>query len=219
MNKLTAEFLGTFCLVFAGAGAIVVNQTTTGGVSHVGIALVFGLVVMAMAYAFGDVSGSHINPAVTLAFVAAGRFKVADATGYIIAQVAGALAAAGLLRLLFPYAATLGQTKPMGNPWQSFGLEIVLTFMLMLVVLCVSSGAKEKGIMAGIAVGGTVGLAALFGGPISGASMNPARSIGPALVAGDLGSLWVYLAAPVLGALLAVPAHRLVFGGSTAPRA
>jgi aquaporin Z len=205
MNKLLAEALGTFCLVFAGTGAIVINQETPGTVTHVGIALVFGLVVMAMVYTLGDVSGAHINPAVSIAFVIARRFPLARLPGYILAQVAGAFAASLLLRVLFPESESLGSTIPAGSGWQSFILEIVLTFMLMLVILSVSSGPKEKGIMAGIAVGGVVALEALFAGPISGASMNPARSIAPALVSGHLASLWVYLIAPVVGGAFAVP--------------
>lgn len=205
MNRLLAEGLGTFCLVFAGAGAIVVNEVSGGTVTHVGVAATFGLIVMAMIYAFGDVSGAHINPAVSAAFVLSGRLPVKRLPGYIAAQVVGALGAAALLRALFPQNELLGATMPAGPVWQSFVLEVVLTFMLMLVILAVASGSKEKGLMAGIAVGGVVGLEAMFAGPISGATMNPARSLGPALVSGNLESLWIYLAAPMLGAALAVP--------------
>lgn len=210
MNKLLAEFLGTFFLVFAGTGAIVIDQVTGGTVTHVGIALTFGLVVMAMIYAFGDISGAHLNPTVTLSFAAARRFPARDVPGYIATQVAGAFAASLLLRVLFPTSPTLGATLPAGPAWQSFVLEIVLTFMLMLVILSVSSGPKEKGLMAGIAIGGVVGLEAMFAGPISGASMNPARSLAPAIVSGHLESLWVYLTAPAIGALLAVPCWVLL---------
>ncbi|MGH7130960.1 MAG: MIP/aquaporin family protein [Phycisphaerales bacterium] len=205
MNKLLAEALGTFCLVFAGTGAIVVNQTTGGTVTHVGVALTFGLVVMAMIYALGDVSGAHLNPAVSVGFVLARRFPVRELPQYVFAQVVGAFAASALLRLLFPANETLGATIPTGSAWQSFILEVVLTLMLMLVILSVSSGPKEKGIMAGIAVGGVVGLEAMFAGPICGASMNPARSLAPAVVSGHMGALWIYLLAPVVGAVLAVP--------------
>jgi aquaporin Z len=205
MNKLLAEALGTFCLVVAGTGAIVINQATGGSITHVGIALTFGLVVMAMIYTLGDVSGAHINPAVSIAFTIARRFPITRLPAYILAQIAGALVASLLLRVLFPESESLGSTIPAGSNWQSFVLEIVLTFMLMLVILSVSSGAKEKGMMAGIAVGGTIALDALFAGPISGASMNPARSLAPAVVSGHLTSLWVYLAAPVIGAAIAVP--------------
>lgn len=205
MNRLLAESLGTFCLVFAGTGAIVVNQTTDGTVTHVGIALTFGLIVMAMIYALGDVSGAHLNPAVTVGFALARRFPVRELPRYVLAQVVGAFVASALLRVLFPANETLGATIPAGTVWQSLILEVVLTFMLMLVILSVSSGPKERGIMAGIAVGGVVGLEALFAGPISGASMNPARSLAPAVVSGHIGALWVYLIAPTTGAMLAVP--------------
>lgn len=209
-RKLFAEFLGTFALIFAGTGAIVANDASTGAIGHAGIALTFGLIVMAMIYCFGDVSGAHFNPAVTIAFAAAGRFAWNAVPGYAVAQITGALAASLLLRALFPSSATLGATLPAGPEGQSFVLEIVLTFFLMLVVLSVSTGAKEKGITAGIAVGAVIALEAMFAGPICGASMNPARSLAPALASGHFEHLWLYLTAPLLGALLAVPACRAV---------
>jgi aquaporin NIP len=205
-QKLAAEFLGTFGLVFAGTGAIVANAASAGAVSHVGVAATFGLIVLAMIYAFGDVSGAHLNPAVTVAFAAARRFSWKQVPGYIAAQVAGAFAASLLLRVLFPADQKLGATLPAGSTAQSFILEVTLTFLLMLVILSVSTGAKEKGITAGVAIGATVGLEAMFAGPISGASMNLARSLAPAVVSGQMQSLWIYLIAPVVGALLAVPA-------------
>ena len=204
-SKLIAEALGTFCLVFAGTGAIVIDQTTGGTVTHVGVALTFGLVVMAMIYALGDISGAHLNPAVTIGFALSRRFAPREVPAYLLAQLAGAFAASGLLRLLFPGNETLGATLPAGSAWQSFVLETVLTFILMLVILSVSSGPKETGIMAGIAIGGVVGLEAMFAGPICGASMNPARSLAPAIVSGHVASLWLYLLAPVAGAAGAVP--------------
>lgn len=204
-RKLLSEFIGTFALMFAGTGAIVINHASGGVISHAGIALTFGLVVLALIYTFGDVSGAHFNPAVTIAFSAAGRFPRSCVATYLGAQLLGALAASGLLRVLFPTDDTLGATLPAGSALQSFVLETVLTFLLMLVVLSVSTGAKEKGITAGIAIGAFIGLEAMFAGPICGASMNPARSLAPALVSGHLEHLWVYLTAPVLGALLAVP--------------
>lgn len=206
MKKLTAEFLGTFALVFAGTGAIVIDGVTGGAIGHQGIAFTFGLIVLAMIYCFGDISGAHLNPAVTVAFAASRRFAWRSVPGYVAAQVLGAFAASGLVRVLFPTHATLGTTLPSGAPAQSFILEIVLTALLMLVILSVSTGAKEKGITAGIAVGAVIALEAMFAGPISGASMNPARSLAPALVSGHLEHLWLYLTAPTLGALLAVPA-------------
>ena len=206
MRKLTAEFLGTFGLVFAGTGAIVINEVSGGAITHVGIALTFGLIVLAMIYCFGDVSGAHLNPAVTIGFCVARRFPLGEVPGYVLAQFAGAFVASGLLRVLFPQNATLGATLPAGPAFQSFILEIVLTFLLMLVVLSVSTGAKEKGITAGIAVGAVIALEAMFAGPICGASMNPVRSLAPALVSGQLASLWIYLIAPVIGVLIAVPA-------------
>jgi aquaporin Z len=218
MNRLLAESLGTFCLVFAGTGAIVVNQTTGGTVTHVGVALTFGLVVMAMIYALGDVSGAHLNPAVTLGFALGRRFPTRDVPRYIVAQVVGAFAASGLLRVLFPANESLGATLPAGAAWQAFVLEVVLTFILMLVILSVASVPKERRIVAGIVVGGVVGLEAMFAGPISGASMNPARSLAPAALTGHVGTLWVYLIAPTVGAMLAVPCwHAINHDSNRAP--
>ncbi len=208
-RRLAAETTGTFVLVFAGTGAIV-SDALTGAVTHPGIALTFGLVVLALVYALGDVSGAHLNPAVTLGFVAAGRFPAREALPYAIAQTIGAVAASLLLLGLFPDAPTLGATVPRGTAGQSFALEVVLTWFLMLVVLCVSTGTREKGITAGIAVGAVIALEALFAGPISGASMNPARSLAPAVVSARFDHLWVYLTAPVLGALLAVPTFAVI---------
>ena len=209
MNKLISEFLGTFALVFAGTGAIVINAASHGAITHPGIALTFGLIVLAMIYSFGDTSGAHFNPAVTVGFAVARRFSWMSVPGYVCAQLAGAFAASGLLRFLFPADPTLGTTLPAGPDMQSFVLEIVLTFLLMLVILSVSTGAKEKGITAGIAIGSVIALEAMFAGPICGASMNPARSIAPAVMSGHLQHLWIYIAGPVLGALLAVPACML----------
>jgi aquaporin NIP len=208
VKKLLAEGLGTFVLVFAGTGAIVVNDVSGGGITHVGIALTFGLVVLAMIYTVGDISGAHLNPAVTGAFWLSGRFAGRDALSYVPAQCLGALAASGTLRFLFPAHPYLGATVPAGSELQSFILELILTFILMFVILNVSAGAKEKGVTAGIAIGATVGLEAMFAGPICGASMNPARSLAPALISGRLDHLWIYLVAPVIGAGLSVFACR-----------
>ncbi len=217
LRSYLAEILGTFALVFAGTGAIVVNTVSGGAVTHLGIALTFGLVVMAVIYAIGEVSGAHLNPAVTLGFFVAGRFPGKRIAPYLIAQFLGAIGASITLRLLFPDQASLGGTLPAGAPMQSFVFEFILTFLLMFVILCVAIGAREQGLMAGAAIGATVGLEALFAGPISGASMNPFRSLAPALVAGELTHLWIYLTAPVLGALAAVIAYRGVYGPSTQP--
>lgn len=207
-KRVAAEALGTFALVFAGTTAVVVNAT--GAVSHVGVALTFGLVVFALIAALGDVSGAHLNPAVTLAFRLARRFPGREVLPYVLAQCAGAVVASVTVRLLFPDALGLGGTAPAGPESQSWVLEVLLTAGLMFVILGVSTGAKEKGITAGLAIGGVVALEALFAGPVSGASMNPARSLGPALVAGQLGGLWLYLTAPVAGAAVAVPLCRCV---------
>ncbi|MBX3357586.1 MAG: aquaporin [Phycisphaeraceae bacterium] len=209
-RRLAAEFLGTYGLVFAGTGAIVVDAQTGGAVTHVGVALTFGLVVMSMIYAFGEVSGAHLNPAVTLGFWAAGRFPLRDVGPYAAAQFVGAVAASGTLRVLFPESETLGATTPTGPVAQTFVFEVILTCFLMVTILGVTSGAKEKGLLAGVAVGGVVAFEAMFAGPISGASMNPARSFGPALVSGDLAGLWIYVIAPVAGAALGVLCSQAV---------
>lgn len=218
MRKPLAEFLGTFFLVFAGTGAIVIDQVSAGAIGHVGIALTFGLVVMVMIHSFGDVSGAHLNPAVTLGFAVARRLPWREVLPYIFAQLSGAFAASGLLKLLFPAATTLGATLPRGGVFPSFILEMVLTTALMLVILSVSSGAKEKGITAAIAIGAMVALEAMFAGPVSGASMNPARSLAPALVGGHTEHLWLYPVATIIGALLAIPLCQATRGPrETAP--
>jgi aquaporin Z len=204
MRKSAAEFLGTFALVFAGTGAIIINGASGGAITHVGIAITFGLVVLAMIYALGDVSGAHLNPAVTIGFWAARRFPGGEVWRYLVAQFAGALTASLILKFLFPADQNLGATHPAGSAPQSFVLEFILTFLLMFVILNVSTGAKEKGVTAGIAVGAVIALEAMFAGPICGASMNPARSLAPSLVSGHVNDLGIYLLAPVLGALAAV---------------
>lgn len=208
-RKYAAEVFGTFCLVFAGTGAIIVNDLFGNAVTHAGIAITFGLIVLAMIYAVGDVSGAHLNPAVTLGFAMAGRFSLRDIVPYIVSQAVGAFAASLLLLVMFPTHKTLGATLPAGGVWQSFVMEAVLSFILMTVIFRVSTGAKEKGITAGIAVGAVIGLEAMFGGPVSGASMNPIRSLAPAVVSMNLQHLWVYLTAPILGAVSAVPVAML----------
>lgn len=205
IKKSVAEITGTFALVFCGTGAIVIDKETGGAVSHIGIAVTFGLVVMSMIYALGDISGAHINPAVSIAFVIAGRLPVERLPVYIISQVAGAFLASGLLKYLFPLSDLLGATLPAGPASQSFVLELILTFLLMLVIINVASGSKEQGLFAGIAIGSVVLLEAMFAGPVCGASMNPARSLAPAIVSGHTEQLWIYLTAPIAGAALAIP--------------
>ncbi len=204
MKRYLSELIGTFGLVFCGTGAIIINDISGGTVMHIGIAVTFGLIVLAMVYTFGDISGAHINPAVTAAFWVAGRFPGREVIPYIASQIVGAFAASGMLKILFPAHATLGTTLPAGSPIQSFMFEIILTFLLMLVIINVSTGSKEKGITAGLAIGAVVLLEAIFAGPITGASMNPARSFAPALVSGQIQHLWIYMTAPVIGAVFAV---------------
>ena len=208
MQRLVAEALGTFVLVFAGTTAIVVNDVSAGAVSHVGVALVFGLTVSAMIYAVGDVSGAHLNPAVTLGMWVARRLPGRTVALYWASQVVGALGASALVHFLFSSHPTLGATLPAGSPAQAFTLEIVLTSILMFTILHAAKGGPESRVVTGAAVGGVVALCALLGGPISGASMNPARSLAPAVVSGQLQHLWVYLSAPLAGALVAVAACR-----------
>jgi MIP family channel proteins len=213
-RRLTAEFVGTFALVFAGAGAIMVDAKT-GALGHVGVAITFGLVIMAMIYAVGHISGAHFNPAVSFAFALSRHFPWPRLVGYWGAQLAGALTAAAILRGSLGNIAHVGATLPSGSQGQSFLWELVLTFFLMFVIMAVATDTRAVGEAAAIAVGGTVGLDAMFGGPISGASMNPARSIGPALVSGDLHALWLYIVAPLAGATLGALAYQFVRGEST----
>jgi len=217
MNKYVSEFLGTFFLVFAGTGAIIVNDVSGGQITHMGIALTFGLVVMAMIYSIGNISGAHLNPAVTLGFLVSGRLEKGQALPFIGSQFLGALTASLLLRLIFPDHNTLGITVPSGSLSQTFILEIMLSFLLMFVILNVSTGSKEKGIMAGVAIGSTIALEALFAGPITGASMNPARSFAPALISGHLEYVWIYLTATFIGALAACPFCRIIQGVDCCP--
>jgi aquaporin Z len=207
-RRCLAEFLGTFILLFAGTGAAIVGELRPGVLNQLAMGLVWGFVVMSLVYALGQSSGAHLNPAVTLGFAAARRFPLAELPGYVASQFAGALAASAVLKAIFPASLTLGATLPSGPALQSVVLELFLTAILMFIALCVATGAKEIGVMAGIAVGGVVAFEATFAGPVCGASMNPARSAGPALVAalagttGPLHALPIYLVAPILGALL-----------------
>jgi aquaporin Z len=204
MKKITGEFIGTYFLVLCGCGAIVIDQVSNGAITHVGIAVTFGLIVMSLIYALGDVSGAHFNPAVSIAFAAAKKFPISLLVPYISSQIAGAIAAGFTLKYLFPSNIFLGATIPAGTDMQSFILEILLTFLLMFVIMKVAHGSKETGMFAGIAIGSVVALEAMFAGPICGASMNPARSIGPAIASGHLEHLWLYVAAPIIGAVLSI---------------
>jgi aquaporin Z len=204
IKRLTGEFLGTFCLVFCGTGAIIINQEAAGVITQVGIAITFGLIVMAMILSFGHISGAHINPAVTIALVVAGHFKRRYIIPYVFAQLAGACLASLILRYLFPANEFLGSTTPAGSDIQSFILEFILTFMLMLVILTSTLKHDNSLLVPALAIGATVGLEAMFAGPICGASMNPARSFAPALLSGHFHSLWVYIFGPVMGAVAAV---------------
>lgn len=209
MKKYIAELIGTYAIVFFGTGAVVVNEITKGSITHVGVAITFGLIVMAMIYTFGEKSGAHFNPAVTIAFAVHKVFAYKQVLPYIISQLLGALAASATLKLLFTSSKNLGVTIPLGTNMQSFILECILTFFLVLTILNVSQGSKEKGLFAGIAIGSVVLLEALFAGPVSGASMNPARSLGPAIISGELKQVWIYILAPITGALTAVGVYRL----------
>jgi aquaporin NIP len=215
LRRAAAEAIGVFALVFAGCGAIVTEAQHPGSLGTVGIGLVFGLVVMAMVYATGHLSGAHLNPAVTVAFVLTRHFPRAEAAAYLVAQLAGALAAAALLAVIWPsQPAALGATLPTIGSGSAFAYEAVLTAFLMFVIMAVATDTRAVGAGAAIAIGGTVGLDALFGGPITGASMNPARSIGPALVTGELQDIWLYIAAPVLGAAAGALAYQAIRGES-----
>ena len=209
MKKYWAELIGTFILVFSGTGAIVINELY-GSVTHLGVGLTFGLVVMVIIYSIGEISGAHINPAVSIALWVAKRLDGKEVFPYILFPLRGAFFASFTIKMLFPESNLLGATLPAGSWEQSFILEFILTFILMFVILQVSSGSKETGTMAAIAIGAIVGLEAIFAGPVCGASMNPARSIAPAVMAGHLTHLWLYIVATTLGAVASVGAYRLI---------
>ena len=219
LARLLAEAIGTFALVFAGTGAVIIDATTSGGVGHIGVGITFGLVIMVMIYAVGHISGAHLNPAVTLGFAVGRHFPWTEAPRYWAAQLLGGTVASLLLRGMFGTTAHLGATLPVGSARRSFLLEAVLTFFLMFVITAVATDTRAVGQAAAIAIGGTVGLEALFAGPISGASMNPARSLAPALVAWTWSAQWLYVAGPMLGAVAGVLAYQLVRGDLTGTEA
>ena len=214
MKKYWAELMGTYIMVFAGTGAIIVNDVY-GSVSHLGIGLTFGLVVMAVIYSIGSISGAHINPAVSIAFWVSKRFSGKEVLPYIISQFLGAILASLTLSFIFPQHELLGATLPAGSWEQSFVMEFILTFILMFVILLMSEGSKEVGVMTGFAIGMVVAFEAIFAGPVSGASMNPARSLAPALISGHLTHLWLYIIATILGACASIFAVRLITDSSS----
>jgi len=212
-RRAAAEGLAAFALVFAGCGAIVADSVYGGALGTVGIALVFGLVIMTMVYAVGHLSGAHINPAVTVAFTLTRHFPAREAAVYVAAQLAGAVLGALLLAAVWTdHPADLGATVPSVGSGSALAYETALTALLMFVIMAVATDTRAVGAAAAIAIGGVIGLDALFGGPVTGASMNPARSFGPALVSGEWSQLWIYLLGPVAGAALGAIAYQLVRG-------
>lgn len=212
MKKYYAEVVATFIMIFCGCGAMTVNEITNGSIGHAGVAATWGLIVMAMIYAFGDISGAHMNPAVTVGFAVAKKFSWKEVPKYALSQAIGAFLACGMLWFLFPESDTLGSSFPADGfaAYKAFIMELLLTYFLMIVVLHVSTGSKEIGTMAAIAIGGVILLEAMFAGPMTKASMNPIRSLAPGLVSGNLQDLWLYLTAPFAGAALAVYSWKLI---------
>ncbi|MBC7721532.1 MAG: aquaporin [Pedobacter sp.] len=210
MKKYYSEFIGTFIMMFCGTGAMAIDETTNGSITHVGVAITWGLIVMSLIYALGETSGAHFNPAVTIAFTVNKNFPAKLVLPYLGSQFLGAISASLLLKYLFPTSLFLGASLPRNGNMQSLILEIVLSFLLMLVILKVAQGSKEQGFFAGIAIGSVVLLEAMFAGPICGASMNPVRSLTPALISGHLSQVWIYLIGPPTGMLLAVGFNKLL---------
>jgi aquaporin NIP len=217
-RRALAEGLAAFALVFAGCGAIVANAQYDGALGVVGIALVFGLIIMVMVYATGHLSGAHINPAVTIAFALTRHFPAREVVAYIAAQIGGAILAALCLLAIWPnQPANLGATMPSVGDGSALVYELVMSAFLMFVIMAVATDTRAVGAAAAIAIGGTVGLDALFGGVVTGASMNPARSIGPALAAGEWSSLWIYIVGPIAGTIVGAVAYQLTRGPAEAP--
>ena len=214
LRRFVSEMIGTFGLVFAGTGAIMIDEISGGQVTHVGIGLTFGLIVAAMIYATGHISGAHINPAVTLAFALARQFPWRETPFYWAAQLGGAALASLALLGLLGDTAGMGATMPAGEAWRSAGLEVVLTFFLMFVIMAVATDVRAVGQAAALAIGATVALMAIFAGPISGASMNPARSFGPALMGGAWAFHWIYWVGPIIGAAAAAVVYRWLRDGN-----
>jgi len=212
-----AEFTGTFFLVLCGAGSIVLNDHVNDQLTNAGIALVFGLIVMLMIFWFGKTSGAHINPAVTLGFWFAGRFSGKEVFPYVIAQLTGAAFAGSILWLLSPEHPTLGATVPHLSVFTTFWLEVLITYILMAVIIFVVTSGERSIYLVGAIIGATVGLAALLVGPLTGASMNPARSFGPAFFAGAWNQFWIYIVAPTIGAALAIVTCRVAKGPECCP--
>jgi len=209
-QKVAAEIIGTFFLIFIGCGSIIIDKKTNGSITHLGVSIVWGLAVLIISYAIGHISGAHLNPAVTLAFAAVRRFPCTEVPAYIGAQVFAAISAGFVLRLMFGDVANIGATVPSGSDMQSFFLEIFVTFLLMFVISAVATDTRAIGELAGMAVGGTVGMNVAMSGPISGASMNPARTIGPALAGNKYTSIWIYMVAPVVGAILGAVSYNMI---------
>ena len=207
-RALLAEFIGTFALVFAGCGAIMSDATSGGALGHVGVCLTFGLVVAAMIFATGHVSGAHLNPAVTIAFAATGAFPWRKVPGYVVTQAVAATLASFALSGLLGQVASIGATSTSLGLGAAFALEAIMTFFLMFVITSVATDVRAQGHHAAVAIGATVALCALFGGPLTGASMNPARSLGPALAASSFQAIWLYLSAPVVGAVAGALAYQ-----------
>jgi len=216
MRSYLSEFIGTFILIFFGTGAIMVDAYTAGLLGHMGICVCFGLIILVLIYTIGDISGAHLNPAVSFGFFLSKLLSFKDMFWYIIFQFAGAIAASFLLKYLTLDVGVLGETIPKVSEFRAFLLESIISFVLMFVIVNLSYGSKQKGITSGIAVGSTIIFTVLIAGPLTGASMNPARSLGPALASMNFTALWVYMTAPFVGTGIAVAVYSYVFASDSA---